>query len=71
MSEASKRAQKKYDIAHKDQFKRFDLKVNKQAYEKEISFLEALPSRQKFLMWLVSEYMSNTELQNKWREKDG
>ena len=71
MSEASKRAQKKYDKLHKDQFKRFDLKVSRKSYEKEISFLEALPSRQKFLMWLVSEYMNNSELQNKWREKDG
>ena len=71
MNEAQKRAQKKYDLAHKDQFKRLDMKLNNVAYEKEIAFLDALPSRQKFLMWLVSEYMSNKELQEKWRRKGG
>lgn len=73
-SEASKRAQKKYDESHKEQMQRFDMKINKEKYKEEIALLNSMKVRQKFIMWLVTEYMNNKDLQKKWElesEKDG
>lgn len=73
-SEAQKRAQKKYDLAHKEEVTRIDIKIPTARYTKELAFLKSLKSRQYFIMWLVKEFLNNEELQKKWEnteEKDG
>jgi hypothetical protein len=69
-SEAGKRAQKKYDLAHKEDVKRIDIKINKERYKAEIELLDSMESRQKFLLWLVTEFLNNEGLQKKWQEEE-
>ena len=68
-SEASKRAQKKYDDSHKAQVKRIDIKVDRERYKDELTLLESVTSRQYFLMWLVTEFLNNKDLQRKWEQE--
>ena len=68
-TDAAKRAQKKYDESHKEQVKRIDIKIDREAYAKELAILDSMESRQYFLMWLVTEYANNEELQKKWEKE--
>lgn len=69
-SEASKRAQKKYDESHKEQMKRIDIKINKDTYKEEIALLDSMKVRQKFLMWLVTKFLNSEELQREWEKEE-
>ena len=69
-SEASKRAQKKYDESHKEQMKRIDIKINKDTYKEEIALLDSMKVRQKFLMWLVTKFLNSEELQREWEAEE-
>lgn len=68
-TDASKRAQKKYDESHKEQVKRIDIKVDRERYKDELTLLESVASRQYFLMWLVTEFLNNKDLQRKWEQE--
>lgn len=68
-TDASKRAQKKYDESHKEQVKRIDIKVDRERYKDELTLLESVTSRQYFLMWLVTEFLNNKDLQRKWEQE--
>lgn len=68
-TDAAKRAQKKYDDSHKAQVKRIDIKVDRERYKDELTLLESVASRQYFLMWLVTEFLNNKDLQRKWEQE--
>ena len=52
-SEALKRAQKKYDEAHRDNYKNFFIKCNKQTESDIIEWLEKQPNKQGIIKELI------------------
>lgn len=57
MSEAAKRAQKKYDEAHKDDYRNFFIKCNKKTDADIIDFLNAADNKQGLIKSLIRTYI--------------
>ena len=58
-SEAQKRAQKKWDTAHKDQFRIFNLKINKETDGDVVEHLEKQQNVQGYIKALVRSDMAS------------
>ena len=53
MTEAQKRAQKRYDQAHKDDYRSFYVKCHKETDADIISFLETISNKQRYIKDLI------------------
>ena len=61
-TEAQKQALKKYDEAHKDQFKQLHFKVNKEKYAKELEFYDNIDNKQGFFMYFLGLVMNESTM---------
>lgn len=58
MTEAEKRARQKYDQAHKDDYRNYFIKCNKETDADIIKYLDAVKNKQGFIKELIRAHIS-------------